>query len=83
MHEIDAALAVEPVEAFHHVIGLTGARDPLNVEHRASPVAARQQGGHRPEPRLVNGDEGSRAPTRARRRVGGEGHMQVSRWVAS
>jgi hypothetical protein len=58
MLQVDAALAVEPVEAFHHVVGLAGALHQAGAGDDAGTVAADDQRGHGPEPGLLGAAEG-------------------------
>ena len=38
MLQVNAALAVQTVEAAHHIVRLTGARNPADLEHRSGPI---------------------------------------------
>ncbi|HEY2617692.1 MAG TPA: hypothetical protein VGI78_10175, partial [Acetobacteraceae bacterium] len=53
MDKVDPALAVQPVEALHHVVGLARAHDATLVCGITGAFAPCHQCGHGPEPSLL------------------------------
>ena len=77
--QLDPALAIEAVEALHHVIWLAGAGYQTGTGDDTGTVPPRNQRGHGPEPCILDGAEGLRpeAATRSGGLVGagGGGHQ--------
>ena len=58
MHEVDAAAAVQRIEALHHVVGFARAHDLASIGGVAGPLAPRHQRCHGPEPGFLGAVEG-------------------------
>ena len=58
MLEVDPALAIQAVEAAHHVVRLAGPLHEAGSGDYARPVSAGDKRRHGPEPRLLGAAEG-------------------------